>query len=72
MQMMFIYWEETCKLQRKTQKALSLANKEIGLEVNCDKSKYMPMSRDQNAGRSHIKRLVIFPLKMWESSDILE
>jgi len=33
--------------------ALILANKEIGLEVNVDKTKYMVMSRDQNAGRSH-------------------
>ena len=30
-----------------------MANKETGLEVNADKTKYMVMSRDQNAGRSH-------------------
>ena len=30
-----------------------MASKEIGLEVNVDKTKYMAMSRDQNAGRSH-------------------
>jgi hypothetical protein len=30
-----------------------VASKEIGLEVNADKSKYMVMSRDQNAERSH-------------------
>jgi hypothetical protein len=27
--------------------------KEIRLEVNADKTKYMVMSRDQNAGRTH-------------------
>jgi len=32
---------------------LVVTNKEIGLEVNADKSKDMVMSRDQNAGRSH-------------------
>jgi hypothetical protein len=30
-----------------------MAIKEIGLEVNVDKTKYTVMSRDQNAGRSH-------------------
>ena len=29
------------------------ASEEIGLEVNADNIKYMVMSRDQNAGRSH-------------------
>ena len=29
-----------------------MASKENGLEVNADKTKYMVMSRDQNAGRS--------------------
>ena len=33
--------------------ALVVAKKEIGLEVNADKTKYMVMSRDQNAGRSY-------------------
>ena len=33
---------------------LVVASKEIGLEVNADKTKYMVMSRDQNTGRSHI------------------
>ena len=30
-----------------------VASKETGLEVNADKTKYMVMSRDQNAGPSH-------------------
>jgi len=33
-----------------------VATKEIGLKVNADKTKYMIMSRDQNAGRSHSKK----------------
>ena len=33
--------------------ALVVAAKEIGLEINADKTKYMIMSRDQNAGRSY-------------------
>ena len=30
-----------------------MVSKEIGLEVNADKTKYMVMSRNQNVGRSH-------------------
>ena len=30
-----------------------MTSKEIGLEVNADKTKRMVMSRDQNAGQSH-------------------
>jgi len=32
---------------------LVVASKEIGLEVKADKTKYVVMSGDQNAGRSH-------------------
>ena len=32
---------------------LVAATREIGLEVIADKTKYMAMSRDQNAGRIH-------------------
>ena len=32
---------------------LVVSSMEIGLEVNADRTKYMVMSRDQNAGRSH-------------------
>ena len=37
----------------KNKKALVIASRETGLEVNADKTKYMVMSRDQNAGRNH-------------------
>ena len=33
------------------------ASKLIGLEVNGDKTKYVLMSRDQNAGRNHDKHI---------------
>ena len=35
---------------KENAEALVVASKEIGLEVNVDKTKYMVMSRDQNAG----------------------
>jgi len=33
------------------------STREIGLEVSADKTKYMVMSRDQNAGRSQSVRI---------------
>jgi RNA:NAD 2'-phosphotransferase (TPT1/KptA family) len=38
---------------KENAEALVVAAKEIGLEENTDKTKYMVMSRDQNAGRGH-------------------
>ena len=38
---------------KENAEALAVASREIGLEVNVDKTKYLVMSRDQNAGRSH-------------------
>jgi hypothetical protein len=49
MLMMLIYWEEGYILHKKT----LVDSKQIGLEINADKTKYMVMSRDQNAGRSY-------------------
>ena len=42
---------------KKNAEALVVASKEIGLEVNTDKTKYMVMSGDRNAGRSHSMRI---------------
>jgi hypothetical protein len=51
---MLIYWEEEqIRTIKKNTKALVVASKKIGLEVNADKTKYMTMFRDQNAGRSY-------------------
>jgi hypothetical protein len=36
---------------RKNTEALLITSKEIGLEVDVEKTKYMVMSRDQNAGK---------------------
>jgi len=38
---------------KENAEALVVSSKEIVLEVNADKTQYMVMSRDQNAGRSH-------------------
>jgi hypothetical protein len=38
---------------KENAEALVVATKESGIEVNADKTKYMIMSRDQSAGRSH-------------------
>jgi hypothetical protein len=39
-------------VKQKTE-ALLAASKEIGLEVNAEKTKYMVMSRNRNAGQNH-------------------
>jgi hypothetical protein len=38
---------------KKNTEALMVASKEIGLEVNAEKTKYMVMCREQNAGQNH-------------------
>jgi hypothetical protein len=38
---------------KEKNRSLVVSNKDSGLEVNANKTKYMVMSRDQNAGRSH-------------------
>ena len=43
----------SARSMKKNTDAVIVASKETGLEVNAGKTKYMVMSRDQNAGRSH-------------------
>ena len=38
---------------KKNAEALAVSSKETGMEVNADKTTYMVLSREQNAGRSH-------------------
>jgi sorting nexin-29 len=38
---------------KKNAEDLMISSKEIGLEVNAEKTKYMVMSRNQNAGHNH-------------------
>jgi hypothetical protein len=38
---------------KKNAEDLVIASKETGLEVNAEKTKYMVMSRNQNAGQNH-------------------
>ena len=42
---------------KKNAEALVAATKEIGLEVNAHKTKYMTVSRDQNAGHIHSMKM---------------
>jgi len=42
---------------KENAEALVAAAREIGLELSADKTKYMVMSRDQNAGRIHSVRI---------------
>ena len=42
---------------KENAEALVVATKEIGLELNADKTKHMIMSRDQNARRSHSMKI---------------
>jgi len=51
---------------KENAEVLIVASKEIGLEVNADKTKYMFMSRDQNAGQSHSMKIDNSPFEKVE------
>jgi hypothetical protein len=59
---------------KENAETLIVASKEIGLEVNANKTEYKVISRHQNAGRSHNKKIdnTVDPLKGWKSSNIWE
>ena len=57
---------------KENEEALVAATREIGLEVNADKTKYMVMSRDQNAGRIHSVRTDNSTYERVESLNIWE
>jgi hypothetical protein len=49
----YIVLDENINITKKNIKALLNANKEVGLEVNVEKTKYMLRSRHQTTGRNH-------------------
>ena len=51
---------------KKNAESLVAATKEIGLEVNAHKSKYMTVFRDQNAGRIHSMKMDSSPIERVE------
>ena len=57
---------------KKNAEALVAATKETGLEVNSHKTKYMTVSRDQNAGRIHSMKLDNISIEKVKSSNIWE
>ena len=57
---------------KENTEALLVATKETGLEVNADKTKYMVMSRERNAGRGHSAKIDNSSIDGWKSSNIWE
>jgi hypothetical protein len=57
---------------KENAEALVVAVKEIGLEVNADKTKYMVMAPDQNAGRNHSMKIDNSSIESVEESNIWE
>ena len=57
---------------KKNAEALVAATKEIGLEVQAHKTKYMTVFRDQNTGRIHSMKMDNSPIERVESSNIWE
>jgi hypothetical protein len=58
-------------LKKNTQTLID-ASKEVGLEVNTEKTKYMLLSCHQNAGQNYDIKIGNRCLKLWHSSYIWE
>ena len=64
---------ESIHTLKENAEALVATTREIGLEVSADKTKYMVISRDQNAGRNHSVRIDnSVPSRGWKSLNIWE
>ena len=57
---------------REEAEALRVASKQIGLEVNADKTKYMACLEIRLQDDVTAQRMIIVPLKGWKNSNILE
>jgi hypothetical protein len=69
--MMIIFWEKT-DTTHKNSEALLDASKEVGLEVNPEKTKYMLMSHCKKEGHKHSIKIVNRSFEGVASSNIWE
>ena len=61
---------ENLQTVRENSEIFIKASKDIGLEVNSEKTKYMITSRHQNVIQNQNIVIEIYNLKTWKSSDI--
>jgi len=57
---------------KKNGEALVAATKEIGLEVNAYKTKYLPWLEIRMQDEFTVQRLITVPMRGWKSSNIWE
>jgi hypothetical protein len=60
---------ENINTMKKNAEVLLQASRDIGLEVNREKTRYMVMSCQQNAGQNHKLLTANKPCEMWHSSN---
>ena len=59
-----------CSIQKNTE-ALVVTGKDVGKKVNANKTKYIVMSQDQNAGRRHSMKIYIISFENVEEFEYL-